>query len=124
MFVVVTVVTVPVGWIAYQLNWIRQRHELVPPDFPTIGAPTYAVGVNPLPFLQLPGDTRPSPPGMLWLFREPAYNELYVTFWDDEEPRRPLNADERATLHQFKTVFPEAKIIVRRGQSLEPLPAD
>ena len=27
MFVVVTVLAVPLGWIGYSLNWIRQRHE-------------------------------------------------------------------------------------------------
>jgi hypothetical protein len=29
MFVVVTLFGVAAGWVAYQLNWIRQRHEFV-----------------------------------------------------------------------------------------------
>src|SRR5436190_21469206 len=27
LFVVVTVIGIGAGWVAYQLNWIRQRHE-------------------------------------------------------------------------------------------------
>ena len=26
LFVLVTSIAVPLGWVAYQLNWIRQRH--------------------------------------------------------------------------------------------------
>jgi hypothetical protein len=29
LFVAVTVLAVPLGWVGYQLNWIRQRHELL-----------------------------------------------------------------------------------------------
>src|SRR5689334_14501422 len=27
LFVLVALFSVPMGWVAYQLNWIRQRHE-------------------------------------------------------------------------------------------------
>jgi hypothetical protein len=34
LFVLVTIVGVCAGWVAYQLNWIRQRHEFLgrPPN--------------------------------------------------------------------------------------------
>ena len=27
LFVLVTIISLPFGWIAYQLNWIQQRHD-------------------------------------------------------------------------------------------------
>ena len=34
LFVLVTIIGVAAGWVAYQLNWIRQRHEFLgrPPN--------------------------------------------------------------------------------------------
>ena len=32
MFVVVTILAVPLGWVEYQLNWIRQRHAFLQRD--------------------------------------------------------------------------------------------
>jgi len=29
LFVLVAIASVPMGWVAYQLNWIRQRHEFI-----------------------------------------------------------------------------------------------
>ena len=29
LFVLVAIAAVPMGWVAYQLNWIRQRHEFI-----------------------------------------------------------------------------------------------
>jgi hypothetical protein len=29
LFVLVAIASVPMGWVAYQLNWIRQRHEFL-----------------------------------------------------------------------------------------------
>ena len=29
LFVVVTIIGVGAGWVAYQLNWIRERHRLI-----------------------------------------------------------------------------------------------
>ena len=27
LFVLITLISIPIGWVAYQLNWIRQRHK-------------------------------------------------------------------------------------------------
>ena len=27
LFVLVTIIALPLGWVDYQLKWIRQRHE-------------------------------------------------------------------------------------------------
>jgi hypothetical protein len=29
LFVLVSIASVPLGWVAYQLNWIRQRHRFL-----------------------------------------------------------------------------------------------
>jgi hypothetical protein len=29
LFVLVALIGIPMGWVAYQLNWIRQRHEFI-----------------------------------------------------------------------------------------------
>jgi hypothetical protein len=82
------------------------------------------VGVDPYPYAPLLGKEAAAAPGMLWIFREPGYSDLYITFWDDHEPRRQLDVSERAIYDRFKIAFPEANIIVRRGQSLESIPVN
>ena len=92
LFVVVTVLCV---WLAYHVNWIRQRHDAmtkwnVSTEDPFGGPPNR------------------QPPGMLWIFGEPGY------FWIDLPfpPRdgRRLTANEKAEVERVSKLFPEAEV--------------
>jgi hypothetical protein len=58
MFVVVTVVAI---FVAYHVNWIRQRHEFLKTEVATF-----------------PSQSRPSAPGLLWMFGEKGVPNLTV----------------------------------------------
>jgi hypothetical protein len=81
LFVLVEIAAVPMGWVTYQLNWIRQRHELIS---------RYEVQVD-VDFFTIPGD----PPWSLRLFGETPRRDLVV---------RTEHVKEAARL------FPEARI--------------
>jgi hypothetical protein len=37
LFVLIALISIPLSWVAYQLNWIRQRHQFLRPDGPVVG---------------------------------------------------------------------------------------
>src|SRR5687768_10104024 len=86
LFVVVTVVAVPLGWVGYQLNWIRQRREL----FRT-------VLITEAPFIA-DYHSRPDAPVGLQMFGERGYHGLWIRSEDPDLLRRVQDA------------FPEADI--------------
>jgi hypothetical protein len=59
LFVVVTLVSVPMAWVAYHLNWIRQRQEFLEQD-----------GVRKYPHVKV---TRSFPWGLRLLGEEPQF---------------------------------------------------
>ena len=95
LFVVVTVFAVPLGWVAYQLNWIRQRREFIRAQAErgnAMGTMTAFIDA----------------PGMLWVFRENGYRFIGVL------------ADEDATASDTKratALFPEAQILAMKRPS-------
>jgi hypothetical protein len=72
LFVLVTITGIVSGWMAYQLNWIRERH-----DFLNRHPQTY--------IYPLPGAKCPWP---LKLFREDAWPELIVPVSADQAAKR------------------------------------
>ena len=92
LFVVVTVVDAVLGWVIYELNWIRQRHALLA-DFPRWSA--YPVG------------GKPSAPGLLWLFGEHGRSIVTLVVLVDD-PSLPI--DTKADIQRAKRLFPEARV--------------
>ena len=90
LFVVVTLFACCLGWLGYQLNWIRQRHAAL------AGRNTHAQLVN-------------EPPGMLGLFGEPGFEWIGVSF----PPRAggALTQSELEEIERLQTLYPEAKTI-------------
>ena len=64
LFVLVAIISIPMGWVAYQLNWIRQRHALlaeanasgivVAPGFTQAPAPLMVFGEEGVSILMIP----------------------------------------------------------------------
>ena len=104
LFVVVTVVAVVAAWMTYQLNWIRQRHELI--LRPNVEAPVWAT--------QPP--SWPAAPGMLGLLGEKGRHQIdiVVDLPIAAEGKIPIDrqrsADEQALLEHAKALFPEAEV--------------
>jgi hypothetical protein len=59
LFALVTIASVPMGWVAYHLNWIHQRHAFLELD-----------GVRQYPRVRV---TRPFPWGLRLLAEEPRF---------------------------------------------------
>ena len=72
LFVLVTIIALPLGWVAYQLNWIRQRHALN--DWAKRHDVKYI-------FFK---DSEYQPSWVLWLFGEPAYAGMLIHLGTDE----------------------------------------
>ena len=99
MFVVVTVLAVIAAFVAYNLNWIRQRHEM-----------TFAGRIT-SPGYFVVGSDEGNAPGMLWVFGERGYDRMRVAFRDypDEENLTP---EQRLKLKRIRELYPEADITV------------
>ena len=100
LFVVVTLAAVPLGWIGYSVNWIRQRRSALAASGPAAGWTPHADGweiIQVLPEAQ--------PPGLLWLFGEQGVNRIYINHGP---------SDKEVT--HLKSLFPEATILDQRNQ--------
>ena len=61
LLVVVTVFCSVVGWVAYQLNWIRQRHDFLNRGNFSVRTLTFEQDYKPAPWnLRLFGESRPT----------------------------------------------------------------
>jgi hypothetical protein len=89
LFVVVTVLATLLSWIAYNLNWIRQRHALL----------ARSRGHT---------DGFASPPGALWLFGEQGFGEVEFIFVVDHFEDQPFSSYE--DFMRVQRAFPEARI--------------
>lgn len=87
LFVVVALLATPLGWVAYSLNWIRQRHEFrehhVALEFPTV--------LRGPSFFEME-ECQPEAPGCLWIFGErgqPAFmlKDAGQTEWAKGRPK-------------------------------------
>src|SRR5438552_1939151 len=107
LFVVVTLLCV---WLAWEVNWIRQRHALLASHkvflFDELVGPT-------------PKDTPPPAPGMLWLFGETGVQNMVVWTVDRSDAGLPLDSDLEAfrMSDEYRLagrLFPEAHLILWR----------
>ncbi len=111
MFVVVTVLAVLLGWIVYQFNWIRQRHELLAEQ----DAVTQQLRLVLMPHFVV--KTR----GMLWLFGEEGRGNVDLVL-DGRDPSRPPDTEKE--LERAKRLFPESTvnaIVIRDFPPVRPL---
>ena len=88
--------TLLAAFLAYHINWIRERHELV-------GSESVAAGDGPYHKL----GKEPVAPGLLWLFGEGAYE--YIVVFPSHAGGR-LTANEKAEVEHVVRLFPEAKV--------------
>ena len=66
VFVLIALISLPMGWVAYQLNWIRQRHEFLSKQVHRV-----QTGIK---------IKMPPPPWSLRLFGEQSGGDM-DTFW-------------------------------------------
>jgi len=66
MFVLTVIVSIPLAWVGYQLNWIRQRHAVVE-------AMAYKTGIADF------AESVPPAPRGLWLFGEEGESIIIVS---------------------------------------------
>ncbi len=90
LLVVVTVVAAPLGWVAYQLNWIRQRHA-------ALGSGG-EINDDPLGC----AITQGTAPWSLRIFGEPGYEAIYA----------PGHRSTQSVA-RLQSLFPEAGIEFR-----------
>jgi hypothetical protein len=83
LFVLVTLAALVVGWVAWSLNWIRQRREFVH----RFELDTGILTVDPVP----------SAPGLLWLFGEKGVQHILLP--------------HESEYAEAQRLFPEAQII-------------
>src|SRR5689334_17777769 len=81
LMIAVLVLSVPLAWVAYSLNWIRERHRLI--------------GEEAVRFLRERGEPIDGPAG-LWIFGEPGAFEFLV---EAEQARQ-----------RYQRLFPEATV--------------
>ncbi len=84
IFLLIALICIPLSWVTYQLNWVRQRHEFFRREGVSFSYP----GV----FVQSPA------PGSLRVFGEPSQARVTTMTADMELARR---------------LFPEAMILNR-----------
>jgi hypothetical protein len=102
LFVLVTLFGCAMGWIAYSLNWIRQRRELCTrPD---------------VEVLVIADGDYPQAPAFLWLFGEKGRGIIRIIVDYPLWPEAAVPADrkrtieEQALLDRAKDLFPEAEV--------------
>jgi hypothetical protein len=91
MFVLVFVVSIPLAWVGYSLDWIKQRHEAIASHL------VYQPYMFSLKYLY---QDRPMAPGWLWIFGEEGYDDL----WSDASPN---------DINRAARLFPEATIHIQ-----------
>ena len=89
LFVLVAVLSVPLGWVGYSLEWIRQREEMLLEDGVTGATKYVSAGEHGIP-------DDPEAPYGLWLFGERGFQCIVA---------QRQKADEAARL------FPEAIVV-------------
>lgn len=104
MFVVVTALA---AFLAYHVNWIRERRAT---QAQTNWYRIYDSGLDYL--LDKPP---PRAPGLLWVFGETGRHELYLSFgYEPTEhftySNRDLTPVEQSEVRRIESLFPEARI--------------
>jgi hypothetical protein len=94
LFVLTTAVAVLVGWVVYERDWVRQRHQFLREQELAAGPPSPGAAV-----LILLTDA----PGQLWMFGEDGYATVDV-YVDETAP------GAAATIDRARRLFPEAMI--------------
>jgi hypothetical protein len=110
LFAAVTVFALAFGWVAYQLNWIQQRHALREwiDRYEASGSMQLPEGVLP------PSDPadRPPLPWSLRLFGERALEgPIFVDANRDENYTRSEESEFRRCLSRAIAAFPECEIV-------------
>src|ERR1700739_4452242 len=84
------ILTGPLGWVGYSLNWIRERHEAIE-----------HIGVN--KFVRAPMG--------LWIFGEDGLREVFdvIQITDKQETREERKMKAAAAMRRLKRLFPEAE---------------
>ncbi|HEY2840642.1 MAG TPA: hypothetical protein VGJ26_15910 [Pirellulales bacterium] len=106
MFIVVTLIA---AFVAYHMNWIRQRRAVIEGR---LGEDVYVQSWDPAedPFNPplAPKWRPPRGPGLLWLFGERGYANLDIQFGPPIRRQRDLTPEELARTKQIERLFPES----------------
>jgi hypothetical protein len=86
LFVLIAMLSVPLAWIGYSLEWIRQRHQFLTPNSATYPM-TWPLNYKPPPLLLQP-------------FGEEGIDEIIL-------PTKPASPEQ---IEEARRLFPEAKI--------------
>src|SRR5262249_25572241 len=95
LFVLVAITSLPLGWVAYNLNWIRARRAYMDDGYPV----EYF-------------DRKLSAPGWLGLFGEYGAARFGLEIQVDRlDPSKPVDSYEQ--VQYARNLFPEAEISVQ-----------
>ena len=95
---VVTLISIVLGWVTYELNWIRERNALA--EY----LANYDAGV----ITAVDGP----PPRLPWLFGESGFEKMAMVFVDDFPDEERLTIDQRKALQRTRELYPEATVMV------------
>jgi hypothetical protein len=112
LFVVVTVFGV---WLAYEVNWIRQRHEVL-----TRCQWAYRF-YEPVGYNEIPPRMGPRAPNLLGLFGEFGYGSIGLRF-ETDHARPNLTDAEKVEVKRVRRLFPEAEQVKGFAVVREPMP--
>src|SRR5689334_2470292 len=111
LLVVVAVAAIPMGWVGYSLNWIRERHEAIKALKGCGRIATAGPVDEDSPDGIFPdAHQRRSAPAGLWLFGEQGLREI-VDF--DATPE---------SIEKYRRLFPEATIAPFNAKLSDPRP--
>ena len=100
LFVAVTLLAIPLGWLGYSVHWIRQRHAALAASGPAAGWTTQNMGWEGFPL-----SPERQAPGLLWLFGELGVSRIHISH----------GPSDKEVAH-LKSLFPEAAILDDRNQ--------
>lgn len=103
LFVLVTLLAC---WLAYQVNWIRQRHMLL--DQQKVLAEEWDRRHQKQWAYATLTVNAPTAPGLLWLFGEEGFGEIPLILVE-KDPGHPV--DEASEMRTASRLFPEATLI-------------
>lgn len=113
MFLAVAIAAIPLGWVAYSINWIRERRFIVANSI-TSRAIERAAGIK---------DTARAP-GRLWLLGEPGYSRIWICFGPEDDLKRTNTPEEFAKAEELSKWFPEARFVGPCIRTYTDLPSD
>jgi hypothetical protein len=107
-------------WLAYELNWIRQRHAFIDgEDRRRIQGDRYMIACT-----RIPGEGAPFASSLLWVLGESAHSGVVV--WADAVSFDHLSENDQQRVDRVRSLFPEASkiFVATRAEEVDETATD